>query len=116
MVEEVFKKSFWINPSHIPTHYKAHTFLRCIWKHVDFLIFNHKFPFNTKINDLENNKVKPTFNDEMVLTNGLWSGRIWINVMNDERKGGCKCDNPETQHDCNIPKAEPNCKCKYKCT
>ena len=59
MVEEVFEKSFWINPSHIPTHYKARTFLRYIWKHVDFLTFNHKFPFNTKMNKVENNKVKP---------------------------------------------------------
>ena len=92
MVKEVFENSFCINPSHIPTHDKAHTFLRYIWKHVNFLIFNHKFPFNTKVNDLENNKVKPIFNYEMVLMNGLWSGRIWINVKDGEGKGGWKYD------------------------
>ena len=63
-----------------------------------FLIFNHKFPFNTKINDLENNKVKPIFNYEMVLMNGLWIGRIWINVKNGEGKGGWKYDISESQH------------------
>jgi hypothetical protein len=25
---------------------------------------------------------------KVLLMNGLWSGRIWINVMNGERKGG----------------------------
>ena len=58
MVEEVFDKSFWINPSHIPTHYKAHTVFKYIWKYVDFLTFNQKFPFNTKMNKVDNNKVK----------------------------------------------------------
>ena len=42
-----------------PTHYKAHTFLRYILKHAYFLIFNHKFTYNTKMNKVENKKVKP---------------------------------------------------------
>ena len=70
MVEEVFKKSFWINPSDIPTHDKAHTFLRYKWKHVNFLIFNHKFPYNTEMNTMENNKEKPTY----IYENGMMEG------------------------------------------
>ena len=35
---------------------------------------------------------------KMVLMYGLWSGRIWINVKNGERKRGLKCDILETQH------------------
>jgi hypothetical protein len=33
----------------------------------------------------------------MVLMNGLWSGRIWINLKNGEGKGGWKYDISESQ-------------------
>jgi hypothetical protein len=42
-------------------------------------------------------RLNPYLIMKMVLMNGLWSGRIWINVKNGERKRGWKCDNPETQ-------------------
>ena len=67
-VEEIYVKSFlWINPSHIPTHYKAHPYFWDISeKHVNFLIFNHKFTYNTKINKVEIIRWNPHICMEMV--------------------------------------------------
>ena len=66
MVEEVFELIL-----HISLHMIKLTHFLDIYENMSiFLIFNHKFPFNTKINDLENNKVKPIFNYE----NGIMKG------------------------------------------
>ena len=41
-------------------------------KHVDFLIFNHKFTYNTEMNKVENNKVKP----KCMFENGMIKGLL----------------------------------------
>ena len=72
-----YLRNFWITLGlnlkiflHI---YKAHTTLRYKWKHVNFIIFNHKSLKILKINEMENNKVNPYLFMKMVywMVNGV---------------------------------------------
>ena len=76
MVEEIFEKYFELI-FHIFLHITKLTHFGDIYeKHVDFLIFNHKFSFNTKMNKVENNKVKPKYIYENDIMKGQWDDEM----------------------------------------